>query len=336
MPLITFNVNGIYCERAGIYIDPWKPVDKALITHGHSDHARWGNKYYLCTTSAEPVIRYRLGNEAKIESIDYGKELVINGVKFSFHPAGHIIGSAQIRVEYKGEVWVASGDYKVVDDGVSEPFESVKCDHFITESTFGLPVFDWAPQENTFTEINKWWSENAAEGRVSVIGSYALGKAQRIINLVDHSIGEILTHGAVEYTNKVLRKQGIKLHKTTKVDNSMHYNRFRGSLIIAPPSAFRSPWIRKFKDYSDASASGWVSIRGMRRRRATDRGFVLSDHADWKGLNTAVKETGANHIYVTHGYIDTYAKYLRAKGYDAHVVATDYQGDGIENFAKTN
>ena len=318
MPLITFNANGIYCERAGIYIDPLKPVDKALITHGHSDHARWGNNYYLCTTSAEPVIRYRLGNDANIECIDYGKQIDINGVKFSFHPAGHIIGSAQIRAEYKGEIWVASGDYKVSNDGVSEPFESVKCDHFITESTFGLPVFDWAPQEETFTQINEWWRANAAEGKVSIIGSYALGKAQRIINLVDHSIGEILTSGAVEYTNKVLRKQGVKLKKTTKVDNRMHFHRFKGSLIIAPPSAFRSPWIRKFKDYSSARASGWVGKRNM--GMTTDRGFVLSDHADWKGLNTAVKETGADHIYVTHGYTDQYTEWLKSEGYDAQTI----------------
>ncbi len=322
MPLITFNANGIYCERADIYIDPWKPVNKALITHGHSDHARWGNKYYLCTTNAEPVISYRLGNEAKIESIDYGKQIDINGVKFSFHPAGHIIGSAQIRAEYKGEVWVASGDYKVTNDGVSEPFESVKCDHFITESTFGLPAFDWAPQEEVISQMNDWWQANASEGKVSIIGSYALGKAQRIINLIDHSIGEVLTHGAVEYTNKVLRKQGVKLAKTTKVDNSMHFNRFKGSLIIAPPSAFRSPWIRKFKDYSAARASGWVGMREM--GMPTDRGFVLSDHADWKGLNMAVKDTGADHIYVTHGYTDQYATYLLEQGFNAQVIATEY------------
>lgn len=322
MALITFNPNGIYCERAGIYIDPLKPVDKALITHGHSDHARWGNKYYLCSTSAAPVIRYRLGNEAQIESIDYGKKIVINGVKFSFHPAGHIIGSAQIRVEYKGEVWVASGDYKITDDGLSEPFESVRCNHFITESTFGLPVFDWAPQEVIIEQINDWWRGNVAEGRVSIIGSYALGKAQRIINLVDHSIGEVLTHGAVEYTNKVLRKQGVSLRKTTKVDNSMHYNRFKSSLIIAPPSSFRSPWIRKFKNFSSAKASGWIGNREI--KDTTSKGFILSDHADWKGLNTAVKATGAEHIYVNHGYTEQYAKYLSNQGYDTHVVPTQF------------
>ncbi len=325
MPLITFNENGIYCERAGIYIDPWKPVDKALITHGHSDHARWGSKYYLCTTSAKPVISYRLGNEAKIESIDYGETVYINGVKFSFHPAGHIIGSAQIRAEYKGEVWVASGDYKIENDGLSESFESVTCDHFITESTFGLPVYDWKPQENIFVDINNWWRKNADEGKVSIMGSYALGKAQRIINHVDHTIGEVLTHGSVEYTNKVLRKQGIHLKSSTKVDNSMHFNRFKGSLIIAPPTSFVSPWIRKFKNYSTAIASGWIGVREM--KYPSDIGFELSDHADWKALNTAVKATEANHIYVTHGYTDQYAKYLREQGYDAQVIRTEYTSE---------
>ena len=219
---------------------------------------------------------------------------------------------------------IPSGDYKIANDGISEPFESVKCDHFITESTFGLPAFDWVPQEEIFEQINEWWRANAEKGKVSIMGSYALGKAQRIINLVDHSIGEILTHGAVENTNKVLRKQGVKLKKTTKVDNSMHYNRFKGSLIIAPPSAFRSPWIRKFKDYSSAMASGWIGNRNM--GMTTDRGFVLSDHADWKGLNTAVKETGADNIYVTHGYTEQYAKWLVDQGYDAQVIATEYHG----------
>lgn len=327
MPLITFNQNGIYCERADIYIDPWKPVKKALITHGHSDHARYGSESYLCTTSAKPVIQYRLGNLAKIDSIDYGIPVTINGVTFSFHPAGHIVGSAQIRAEYKGEVWVASGDYKVASDGLCEAFEAVPCQHFITESTFGLPVFDWQPQAQTMEEINEWWRSNASEGKVSVIAAYALGKAQRIINNVDHSIGKIMTHGAIEYTNAVLRHQGVKLHKTTKVENSMAFNAFQGNLIIAPPSALRSTWIKKFKNYADAVASGWASVRGTRRRSATDRGFVLSDHADWKGLNTAVKETGADHIYVTHGYKDIYSKYLRSQGYDAQVVETDYQGD---------
>lgn len=327
MPLITFNENGIYCQRADVYIDPWKPVKKALITHGHSDHARWGSESYLCSQSAEPVIRYRLGNLANISSIAYGKSISINGVKFSFHPAGHIVGSAQIRVEYKGEVWVASGDYKLAHDGISEPFETVKCQHYITESTFGLPVFDWAPQSEIMDQINDWWRSNAAEGKVSVIGAYALGKAQRIINNVDHTIGKIYTHGAVEYTNKVLRAQGVPLAKTTKVDNSMHFNTFKGNLIIAPPSAIRSNWSKKFKNFSDAVASGWVAMRGTRRRRATDRGFILSDHADWKGLNTAITNTGADHIYVTHGYTDIYARYLREQGYDAQVIQTDYQGD---------
>lgn len=327
MALITFNENGIYCERAGIYIDPWKPVDKALITHGHSDHARWGSKKYLCSDSAAPVIRYRLGNMAHIDSIPYGQRIDINGVKFSFHPAGHIVGSAQIRAEYKGEIWVASGDYKIQKDGISEPFESIKCDHLITESTFGLPVFDWAPQADIMSQINDWWRTNAENGIVSLIGAYALGKAQRIINNVDHNIGAIYTHGAVEYTNKVLRKQGVSLHKTTKVDNSMHFNQFKGSLIVAPPSAIRSTWSKKFKNFSDATASGWVAMRGTRRRRSTDRGFVLSDHADWKGLNLAIKESTANNIYVTHGYTDIYAKWLTDQGYNAQVIATSYEGD---------
>jgi len=236
MPLLEFTDEGIFCPAAGVHIDPWRPVARALITHGHSDHARWGHKAYLCTREAAPVIRYRLGDIA-LETVEFGETREIGGVRFSFHPAGHIPGSAQIRVEHKGEVWVVSGDYKTEKDGLSEPFEPVRCNTFITECTFGLPVFKWRPQAEVLDEINGWWRENAGEGRASVLGAYSLGKAQRLLAGLDPSIGPIFTHGAVENVNGVLRGQGLKLPETQRVTQEMARDAFAGSIVIAPPSA---------------------------------------------------------------------------------------------------
>lgn len=327
--LLEFTDKGIYCPPAKVYIDPWRPVSHALITHGHSDHSRWGHKYYLSTVSAKPVIRHRLG-PIKIETVQYGERKNINGVHFTFFPAGHIIGSAQIRVEYKGEIWVVSGDYKLEDDGISEAFEPVKCHNFITECTFGLPVYKWLPQEEVFKEINQWWSRNKAEGKTSVLSAYALGKAQRILHHLDGSIGKIYTHGAIENTNEVIRKQGIKLPETIRVEPTIPRKEYAGNMVLATPSALGSPWIKKFGTTSLGIASGWMSLRGARRRRAADRGFVLSDHADWEGLNEAIALTGAQRIFVTHGYTDIFRKWLEEQGYDAHIVATEYEGELTE------
>lgn len=324
--LLVFTDSGIYCPQADVYIDPWKPVHRALITHGHADHSRWGHQQYVCTHSAKPVIKYRLGN-IQISSLAYGETLRVNGVEFSFHPAGHIIGSAQIRVAYRGQIWVASGDYKPQNDGVSEPFELVKCHAFITESTFGLPIYKWQNPQFIFGEINQWWRENQSAGKVSVISSYALGKAQRIINGVDASIGPIFTHGAVENTNQVLRRQGIPIQPTTKVRAEMKKSLFDGALVVATPNAINSSWIKKFQPYSLAITSGWMALRGARRRRAADRGFILSDHADWEGLNQVVEGTGAEKVIVTHGYTTIFSKWLQEKGLDARTEQTAYEGE---------
>jgi len=330
MQLIEFTKKGLYVPQADVYIDPWKSVDKAFITHGHSDHARPGSKSYITTQSALPVIKHRLGSHINARGVGYGEEINVNGVKFSFHPAGHIIGSAQIRVEYKGEIWVASGDYKIEPDGVSEDFESVKCHVYITESTFGLPVFKWKPQEVIMHEINSWWQSNKEQGRVSILAAYSLGKAQRIINNVDHSIGRIFTHGAIENVNEVIRRQGKNLKETTRVVHGQKASLFEGSLIIAPPSAVDSAWSTKFKDYSSGVASGWMATRGTSRRRTADRGFVLSDHADWEGLLTAIKASEAEKVYVTHGYTEIFSKYLKSIGYYSAVVNTEYTGDDLQ------
>ncbi len=326
MNLLEFTNKGIYCAQADVYIDPWKKVKRALITHGHADHSRWGHSYYLCTESAKPVIRHRLG-PINVETVRYGEAKTINGVKFSFHPAGHIIGSAQIRVEYKGEVWVASGDYKVEDDGLAEAFEPVKCHAFITESTFGMPVYKWKPQKEVYQEINDWWRSNQEQGKISIISSYALGKAQRVMQGIDASIGRVFTHGAVENINEVLRKQGISLIDTTRVASKIKKDEYKGSLVIAPPSAIGSNWVRKFQPLSTGIASGWMTLRGARRRRNADRGFVLSDHADWDGLNWAIKESGASKVIVTHGYTEVFTKWLREQGYEAYSEKTQFEAE---------
>lgn len=330
MQLIEFRKEGLYVPQADVYIDPWKAVNKAFITHGHSDHARYGSKSYVATHSALPVIKHRLGSHINARGIEYGEEISVNGVKFSFHPAGHIIGSAMIKVEYKGEVWVASGDYKIEPDGVSEDFAPIKCHAFITESTFGLPVFKWKPQSEIMDQINEWWTENKANGKVSVLAAYSLGKAQRIINNVDQGIGPIFTHGAVENVNEVIRRQGKYLHPTTRVVQGQKPSMYDGALIIAPPSAVDSAWSKKFKDFSSGIASGWMAMRGTRRRRSADRGFILSDHADWDGLMYAIKASEAEKIYVTHGYTEIFSKYLQSIGYYSAEVDTEYTGNQLE------
>ncbi len=330
MALIELNKNGIYCAEADVYIDPWRSVDKALITHGHSDHSRPGHKSYLCTHASVPIIKHRLGSKINIAGIGYGESIMVNGVKFSFHPAGHIIGSAQIRAEGKGEVWVISGDYKTENDGISGCFEPVNCTHFITESTFGLPVYKWKKQSKVFDEINNWWSLNKSLGKTTIITAYSLGKAQRILHNIDSEIGKIFCHGAIAKMNNAIRNSGIPLKDTLLIEKESKPQDFAGHLIIAPPSALGSSWMKRFKNVSVGIASGWMMLRGARRRRGADRGFVLSDHCDWDGLNESIKATGAENIYPTHGYTQIYSRWLREQGYNAQPLETEFEGESLE------
>ena len=326
---LTFTPEGIYCPAGDFHIDPWRPVARALITHGHADHARDGHGAYLATDLAAPVMRHRLG-EITLDTIRYGEMRQIGGARVSFHPAGHVPGSAQIRVEVGGEVWVVSGDYKLESDALSTPFEPVRCHHFVTECTFGLPVFDWPDAAEVARDINAWWAANKAEGRFSLLGAYALGKAQRVLSLLDPGIAPILTHGAVEKTNAVLRGQGIVLPDTEYVTPDMDPRQRRGALVLAPPGALSGTWARRFRPASTGFASGWMRLRGVRRRRAADRGFVISDHADWAGLNRAIAETGAHHVHVTHGYTSIFARWLADQGYDAQIVRTEFTGETLD------
>lgn len=332
MSALSFTPSGIYCPAGDFYIDPWRPVPRALITHGHADHARPGMGAYLATSIAAPVMRHRLAN-ITLDEIEYGETRQIGGARVSFHPAGHVPGSAQIRVEVAGEVWVASGDYKIVDDGLSTPYEPVKCNHFITESTFGLPVFRWPDQADVVRQVNDWWAQCAAAGKTAFLGCYALGKAQRLLKMLDPAIGPILTHAAIENTNRILRDQGIGLPPTVLANAELNPKDHMGALVLAPPSALGSAWARRFGAQETAFASGWMALRGIRRRRAGDRGFVISDHADWPGLLSAISDTGAENIYVTHGYTDIFARYLNDQGWNAKVLQTEFGSDAKEDAA---
>ncbi len=324
MPLLELTDRGLFCEIAGVYIDPWRPVDRALITHAHADHSRYGHKHYLAHHHSLPIMKHRLG-DIRVQGIEYAEKIVINNVAFSFHPAGHIPGSAQIRVEHKGEVWVVSGDYKLEYDGISTPFESVKCDCFITESTFGLPVYQWQLQQSVFDEINAWWASNAEQGIASVLTGYSLGKAQRLLANVNPEIGPIYTHGAVDEINQLFELNDIvELPATMRVQGLEKKSDYRRALIVAPPSVQGSSWLKKLQPYSLGMASGWMALRGIRRRRSADRGFVLSDHADWNGLNRAIRESGAQRVLVTHGYSSIFSRWLRDQGYDAQPLKTEF------------
>jgi putative mRNA 3-end processing factor len=334
--LVVLRPEGLYCPPGDFYIDPWRPVGRAVITHAHADHARMGHARYLAAAPGEGVLRARLG-EIDLQTLAYGEAVDLFGVRVSLHPAGHVLGSAQVRLEHRGRVWVASGDYFVagaVDDpaegnATCAPFEPVRCDCFITESTFGLPIYRWAPQRELFADIDRWWAANAAAGRASLLMGYSFGKAQRILAGVDASIGPIVVHGAVDPLNRAYRAAGVALPPTRLVTEVNDKSELRRALVIAPPSVQNSTWARRFGDASDAFASGWMQLRGARRRRAVDRGFVLSDHADWPGLQRAIGATGAQRVIVTHGYESVMVRWLTEQGLEAGAFSTEY-GDEKE------
>jgi putative mRNA 3-end processing factor len=326
MPLLEFNDKGIYCPKGKFYIDPWQKVEYAVITHAHSDHARWGNSHYLAHNQSEAIMRLRLGKDISFQGLAYNQPIWINGVKLSLHPAGHIVGSAQIRLESEGEIWVVSGDYKLENDGLSTPFEPVVCDCFITESTFGLPVYKWQSQSQVFETMNHWWQNNANQGFNSLVFAYVLGKSQRIMFNLDPCIGPMVVHSGVAAVNDCL---SVRLPEAQLAVNWPKGQ--TGAFILAPPSAVDSPWLKRFEPYRSAVASGWMALRGMRRRRSVEAGFVLSDHADWQGLLQAIEATQASKVFVTHGYSSVLAKYLsEQKGIQAAVVSTQFETETEE------
>ena len=337
--LVVLRPEGLYCPPGDFYIDPWRPVDRAVITHAHADHARRGHAAYLASAPSEGVLRARLGS-INLQALAYGEAVqlagVDGGVRVSLHPAGHVLGSAQVRIEHRGRVWVASGDYFVA--GVSgigaaqanatcDAFEPVRCDCFISESTFGLPIYRWRAQAETLAEINAWWAANADAGRASLLMAYSFGKAQRLLAAVDATIGPIVVHGAVEPLNRAYRAAGVGLPATLLLDDVTDKALLKRALVIAPPAVHGSAWARRLGDFSDAFASGWMQLRGGRRRQGVDRGFVLSDHADWPGLQQAIAASGAERVIVTHGYEAVMVRWLQQQGLQA--------GSFVTRFAET-
>ena len=323
--LIERKPSGLYCAAGDFYVDPWDPVDRAVITHAHADHLVAGSKTYVCARPGEALLRVRLGADAAIEPIDYGQAIEHNGVRLSLHPAGHILGSAQVRLEYRGEIWVVSGDYKLAPDATCPAFEPLRCQTFVTESTFGLPVFRWPPPDEVFTEINAWWRGNQQTGKASVLFAYPLGKAQRVLAGIDSTIGPVFTHGAIERFNRIYRESGVALPPTAYARSAPPKTDWTRALILAPPMAKNSPWLRRFGDFSTGLASGWMRIRGTRRRQSIDRGFVLSDHADWPALLAAIRGSQAQSVWVTHGYRLPLVRWLSETGVDAHAIETRYE-----------
>lgn len=329
--LVTLTPHGLWCEAGGFHIDPWRPVDRAVITHGHADHARAGSTRYLCSAPCRGVLAHRLSGSS-IQGVAWGERLGVGDVTLSFHPAGHVLGAAQVRIEHRGRVWVVSGDYRVEPDTSCTPFESVGCDVFVTESTFGLPIYRWQPQAQIMAEIHRWWQENAAQGRPSVLYAYSLGKAQRILAALETGIGPVHCHGAIDAMNQVYRAEGVALPDTLAWPDSSGMRALRGALLLAPPALADGRALARLREPSEAVASGWMRVRAARRRRAVDRGFALSDHADWPGLLQAIRASGAQRVIVTHGFEAALVRWLGEQGLQAGAFATEF-GDDTEDDA---
>lgn len=325
--MLTVTDRGLYCAAGDFHIDPWRSVERAVITHAHSDHARPGSRMYLAADCGVPLLRCRLGGKASIRGLPYGEAVDLNGVSVSFHPAGHILGSAQIRMEHRGQVWVVSGDYKLQEDPTCSPFEPVRCHVFVTECTFGLPVYRWPDPRGVFQEVNAWWLRNQRARRTSLLLAYSLGKAQRMLVGVDPTLGPLFAHDAIHSFLPAYAAAGVRLPSVERAtDEAVAAARGLG-LVVVPPSAFGTAWPKGWGEVSVAFASGWMLLRNTRRRRGVDRGFVVSDHADWPGLLQAIQATGAGRVWVTHGAASPLVRWLQEKGWEAEALSTRFGGD---------
>jgi putative mRNA 3-end processing factor len=332
-PLIELRPEGLYCPAGDFHIDPWHPVPRAVITHGHADHARAGAGMYHATADSLPILRWRLG-EQHYQAHEYGEGFSLGDAWISLHPAGHILGSAQVRIEALGRCWVVSGDYKRDPDPTCPPFEVLPCDGFLTEATFALPVYRWSPGPQVAAQILAWWDECRAQERTAVLFCYALGKAQRVLAELAALLPAagwqerpVYLHGAMAAGVDIYRTAGVRMLQTELVAEQGRRGDWQGALVLAPPSAAGSPWLRRFGRASTAFASGWMQLRGNRRRRGHDRGFALSDHADWPSLLRTIRETGATQVLATHGNTDALVRMLREDGHAAQAFRTEYGGE---------
>ena len=325
--LLSMTPQGLHCARGGFHVDPWLPVPRAVLTHAHADHAREGSATYLCAAPGLPIARHRLQGSV-IEAWPYGERHTVGDVQLSFHPAGHVLGSAQLRLEVDGQVWVVSGDYKRAPDPTCAPFEPVRADVFLTEATFGLPVFRWDPTDSVIEDLLGWWEANREAGRASLVFCHVLGKSQRLLaELGRRTDRRVFAHGAIAGMCDVYRDAGIHLVPVDRVADTAKGKDFAGELVLAPITARGTPWMRRFGEAAVALVSGFMRVRGERRRRSVDRGFALSDHADWPALLETIRETGAGRVLVTHGYAVPFAQRLRELGFQAEALETPYGRD---------
>lgn len=328
--LIQASAAGLYCPAGDFHIDPLRPVARAVVTHAHADHTRSGMGRYWCSNPGLSITRQRVHADADITALDYGEPVDFGPVRVSLHPAGHILGSAQVRIEHDNQVWVVSGDYKRGNDPTCTAFEPQSCDVFITESTFALPVYRWQPTAEVVAEIHRWWQHNAANGQPSVLFCYALGKAQRVLaHLLPHCgqpghTGRAWLHGAMTHLVQAYRDAGVAMIDTAPVSAADNRHRFQQDLILAPPSAAGSSWMRRFPQHVTGFASGWMRIRGNRRRRGYDRGFVLSDHADWPELLDTIDATAAERIIIHHGRGEALLRHLLEQGRRAEILPSHH------------
>lgn len=321
-PLFKISEAGLFCSRGAFYVDPWAPVATAVITHAHADHAVKGSRRYIAAEAGQLVLWSRMGQHARIEAFPWGESIDLNGVKVSLHPAGHILGSAQIRAEYKGEVWVISGDYKVAPDSTCASFEPIRCHTFVTESTFAHPIFQWEPQAITFSQIHDWWRSNQSQDKASFLFAYALGKAQRLLAGLDQSIGPVFAHRDIESVNAIYRKSGVDLPPARIPNQGMTKAEWGQSVILQTPQARWSQGFPHLGRFCTAFVSGWMMLPDGAQARRVTNGFPLSDHADHRELLGAISATGAERVLVTHGYIDEFVTELKSLGYDAAPMRT--------------
>lgn len=324
--MLTISEHGLYCPAGDFYIDPWRSVERAVITHGHGDHARTGSRAYLCAQESVGILRLRLGMKVVIEGRPYGEVLTINGVRVSFHPAGHILGSAQIRLEHGGEIWVASGDYKRQPDPTCAPFEPLRCHTFLTECTFGLPLYRWPDTALVVAEIKAWWEDNRRAGRTSLLYAYSLGKAQRLLVELGTTAGPILAHPAICALLPAYTAAGVALPPVAEATPLQLHATAGQALVMASPG-LAGDWLEAAGPIAGGFASGWMLLRKARRGRQSGRGFPISDHADWPALLQTIRETGAERILVTHGQTGPLVRWLNENGWSASALPTRFEGE---------
>jgi putative mRNA 3-end processing factor len=307
--LLRSTPHGLYCPEGDFYIDPQVPVARAVITHAHADHARPGSQKYLCSDRCLPLAKLRLQHGANIQSLPFGQKISMNKVSVSLLPAGHITGSAQVLLESNGRRALVTGDFKRHADPLTHAYEPAPAHLLVMETTFALPIFAWQNCEHLQESLLHWVARNRAEGYTSVILAYALGKAQQVCHYLAPLDVPLLAHGSVRRFQAAFSKLGLRLPALESASEEKAKTN-KGAIVVAPPSVQNTSWLDRFRPYRTCFASGWMTIRGNRRRRNVDFGLALSDHADWDGLVSTVNDVQPEIVWTTHGYAETFARFL--------------------------